>query len=130
MKYAGLFYCLSMCLHCRKRSNYQEGRVRRSLTGLTLENICARPYPGLGFAIPYVVAFLCSLIWGERWLFVLFIVGIVDNCCSNFRYIVTLYFILLSSLWHYENVYFLILFFNLEQNNINILPLDEGVRVD
>jgi len=108
--------CQCVCIVVRDPI-IRRGRVRKPLTDLTLENVCARPSPGLGFVIPYVVPFLCSLIWGERWLLVLLI--LLELLTIAAQTFVTLYFILLSSLWHYENVCFLIPFFNLKQNKIH-----------
>ena len=46
------------------------------LTGLSLPLFCVCVEPEPGFPAPYVVAFLCSVVLGERWLFVFNIGGI------------------------------------------------------
>ena len=53
----------------RLRFNYQEERVLISLTGLTPPHLwaCTKQGP--------IFLFLCSMIWGERWLFLLFILA-------------------------------------------------------
>ena len=39
------------------------------LTGLILPHFCACPKTRTGIPLAYVMVFLCSMIWGERWLF-------------------------------------------------------------
>ena len=47
------------------------GRVGILLTGLTPPQFCTCPMTGTGFIASYyvMVFFLCSIVWGQRWLF-------------------------------------------------------------
>ena len=47
------------------------------LTGLSSPLFCVCVEPEPGFPAPYVVAFLCSVVLGERWLFVLILVELI-----------------------------------------------------
>jgi len=58
---------------CLNRSR-MIGKVGIPINGLILPHFCACPKPGHGFPTSYVmILFLCSMSWGERWLFVLLI---------------------------------------------------------
>jgi hypothetical protein len=97
---SNLWKLFIVCLYLYWRFNYQRRRVGIPLTGLISPHFCACPKPGPGFPIPYFVVLfvfydlrwevvatflclcqaririsktICSMIWGERWLFVLFI---------------------------------------------------------
>ena len=72
----------------------QESRIGIVLTGLIL--LCLLSKPGHAFPVPCRWSFICSMIWSERWLFVLLIfkelltfilwtvLGIVDLHSLNF----------------------------------------------
>jgi hypothetical protein len=47
----------------------------------SIHTSCACPKTGTGFQTPYFVAFLCSMIWGEKWLF--FLLTAVDLLAIN-----------------------------------------------
>jgi glycosyltransferase involved in cell wall biosynthesis len=72
--YPAIFLCLSQARWGLKQLTDRYNYYGIPLNGLTLPYLCACPKPGSGFTKPYdIVFFLCSLSWGERWLFFLLI---------------------------------------------------------
>ena len=64
-------------------------RVDILLTSFSLPHLCACPNPGCELQTPCVMVFICSMIWGQRWLLVLLILrGIVEHLCLNFLFII------------------------------------------
>ena len=70
--------------------NYQRGKVGIPLTSICLPHLCTCPKTGPRFQTIYVmVFFLCSMVSGERCLFILLIlVKIGDNHSLNFLLII------------------------------------------
>jgi hypothetical protein len=63
------------------------GRVEIPSTGLTLPHFCACPKSGPGFPIYMSWSFLCSLSWGESWMFVLLIlIELLTHHCFKLSY--------------------------------------------
>ena len=68
------FVHIALYLYYRWIFNYQEVNIGISLTYLTLTHICTCPKPWPRFAYDYICitwSSLHSIIWGERWWFVL-----------------------------------------------------------